>query len=291
MNVMRRPIETALLLLLALVPAAAAAARESGETNHETLRNGPTKEGAKCVRAGSVRADKTAGMTRDQGDAVLKELRQIRQLLEKQQAQLARLLASPPSAPPPPERVQMNVGSGWNALGRADAPVTVVEFADYECPFCKRFHSGTFAELKKKYIDTGKVRWVSRDLPIEIHAHALRAAEAARCAGDQGKYWEMRDALLSDGSPPNDEVIEHSAERLSLDLKVFQSCLDSEKHGGEVQKDAMEAATLHIDGTPTFVVARAARDKLDGVRILGAQALPVFQSAIEPLLKNSADRR
>jgi len=179
----------------------------------------------------------------------------------------------------------MSVGNGWYSLGRPDAPVTLVEFGDYQCPFCKQFHTTAYSDLKKNYIDTGKVRFVSRDLPLEFHPFALRAAEAARCAGDQGKYWEMRDALYASAPSPNDDAIKSAVEALSLNIAAFQSCLASEKFKTDVQKDANEAAALQISGTPTFVLAKSAKDKLDGVRIVGAQPFATFQSAIEDLLK------
>jgi protein-disulfide isomerase len=225
-------------------------------------------------------------ISKSQADAILGELKQIRQLLEKQEAQLARVgTAATTGAPVPPQKVQMSVATGWYSIGRADAPVTLVEFSDYQCPFCKRFHTDAYAELKKNYIDTGKLRFVSRDLPLEFHPFALKAAEAVRCAGDQNKYWELRDALYTNAAPPNDDVIKEAAKSLSLDAKGFQSCLDSDKYKADVQKDASEAATLQISGTPTFVLAKSAKDKLDGVRIVGAQPFAAFQAAIDNLLK------
>jgi protein-disulfide isomerase len=242
--------------------------------------------GAKCLTAEHEVAAKSDVISKEQADAIVGELKQIRQLLEKQQVQLARAMApQPAAAPAPPEKVHMNVGNGWYFIGRADAPVTLVEFADYQCPFCKRFHTDAYAELKKNYIDTGKVRFVSRDLPLEFHPFAMKAAEAARCAGDQNKYWELRDALYSNVAPPNEEVIKKAVQSLSLDAKGFQACLDSDKYKADVQKDASEAATLQISGTPTFVLAKSAKDKLDGVRIVGAQPFAAFQAAIEGLLK------
>jgi protein-disulfide isomerase len=243
--------------------------------------------GAKRLVAEHDAAAKSDAITKEQADAIVSELKQIRQLLEKQQAQLAAVMVSKPAAAPaPPDRVQMSVGNGWYSLGRADAPVTLVEFGDYQCPFCKRFHTDAYAELKKSYIDTGKVRFVSRDLPLEFHPLALKAAEAARCAGDQGKYWELRSALYSDSAPPDESVIKKAAEGLSLDVGALQSCIASDKYNADVQKDATEAAALQISGTPTFVLAKSAKDKLDGVRIVGAQPFAAFQSAIDGLLKS-----
>jgi protein-disulfide isomerase len=227
------------------------------------------------------------GITRDQADGILDELRQIRQLLEKQQAQLDRVVTPQTSVPGAPEKVQMTVKSTWSSLGRADAPITLVEFADYECPFCKGFHTGTYAELKKNYIDTGKVRFFSRDLPLEFHSTASSAAEAARCAGDQDKYWQLRDALLTNPSAPNDDVIKKAAESLSIEMKAFQACLDSNKYKGEVQEDAAEATTLHIIGTPSFVLGRTSGDKLDGIVLVGSQPYASFDSAIQEMLKDA----
>ena len=253
----------------------------------DTAKRGSYEGGAKCLTADHDAVAKSDSISKEQADAIVAELKQIRQLLEKQQTQLALAMAPKPAPPPaPPEKVQMNVGSGWYSIGNADAPVTLVEFADFQCPFCKKFHNDAYAELRKHYIDTGKVRFVSRDLPLEFHPFALKSAEAARCAGDQGKYWELRDALYSNSAPPNDEVISKAVETLSIDKASFQACMSSEKHKAEVQKDASEAATLQISGTPTFVLAKSAKDRLDGVRIIGAQQFVAFQAAIDGLLKN-----
>ena len=112
----------------------------------------------------------------------------------------------------------------------------------------------------------------------------MNTAECHR-AGDQQKYWELRDALYTNSALPSDDVIKEAVETLALDAKGFQACLDSDKYKAEVQKDASEAAALQISGTPTFVLAKTARDKLDGVRIVGAQPFAAFQSAIDGLLK------
>jgi protein-disulfide isomerase len=223
-------------------------------------------------------------ITSEQADTIISELKQIRQLLEKQQIQLARLIASQP-ADAPPQKVQMNVSNGWYSIGRTDAPVTLVEFADYQCPYCKRFHTSAYRELKKNYIDAGKVRFVSRDLPLEFHPLAWKAAEAVRCAGDQGKYWELRDALYANSAPPSDDVIKKASESLSLDFTAFQTCLSTEKHKSDVQRDAADAAALRLNGTPSFVLGKTANDRIDGVVLAGALPFASFDAAIQQLLK------
>jgi protein-disulfide isomerase len=243
--------------------------------------------GAKCITAKDEAVAESGAITKEQADAIIGELRQIRLLLEKQQVQLARAFAPQPiTAPAPPVKVQMSVGNGW-AIGRADAPITLVEFADYQCPFCKRFHTDAYAELKKNYIDTGMVRFLSRDLPLEFHPFALKAAEAVRCAGDENKYWELRDALYSNAAPPNADVIRKAAESVLLDMKGFQACLDSDKYKADIEKDVSEAATLNISATPSFVLGRSSGDKLDGLVLVGAIPYAPLDSSIQQMLKGT----
>ena len=115
-------------------------------------------------------------------------------------------------------------------LGSKDAPVTMVEFTDYQCPFCQRFHMTVFNELKKNFIDTGKVRFYSRDLPLDtLHPNAIRAAQAARCAADQGQFWTMRDVM---GTNPDKLDMDHLAgfaTDLKMDTFAFRNCVESEQ--------------------------------------------------------------
>jgi protein-disulfide isomerase len=224
------------------------------------------------------------GMTKDQADAILNELRQIRQLLEKQQNLGAPVAAQ---AAPPPQNVSMSVSKDWHSIGSNSAPVTIVEFADYQCPYCKLFHTTAFAELKKNYIDTGKVRFVSRNVPLEFHPFAMKAAVASLCAADQGKYWEMRDALISNSIDLSQPALLKYAQGLSLDMNSFQSCLDLDKHKSEIQKDQADAAALNIGGTPTFVLGRTSGDKLNGLVFVGSQPYSTFDSAIQQALKGN----
>lgn len=223
-----------------------------------------------------------AGMTREQADAILSELKSIHQLLEKQQGARGAV----PAAPPAPEKVQMSLGADWHSIGKDDAPVTLVEFADFQCPYCRKFQAETFSELKKNYIDTGKVRFISRDLPLDFHPYSMKAAEASRCAGDQDKYWEMRNALIENAAKLSDDLMVSLAQSAGVNMDLYQACISSHRHQQEVQKDAAAAATLAIGGTPSFVLAKTSKEKLDGVKLVGAMPYGQFQAAIEHLLSN-----
>jgi len=237
----------------------------------------------KQVKADSVTINMPEGMTHDQADAILNELKAIHQLLLNQQNTAK--AAAPTAAPAPTsDKVQMKLASGWHSLGKDDAPVTMVEFTDYQCPFCRKYHAETFAEIKKNYIDTGKVRFVSRDLPLEFHPYAQKAAEAARCAADQNKYWELRDAMIANSTDLSQDAILKYAKSVSIDINPFKTCLDTDKYKAEIQKDVADASALGIDGTPTFVIGKASKDSIDGDRVVGAVPLSVFDTTIQKYL-------
>jgi len=159
-------------------------------------------------------------ITRQQADDILNELRQIRQLLEKQ----AKQAPAQQAALEQPTRASVNL-EGANSMGSKDAALTLVEFTDYQCPFCQRFHLNTFNDIKKNYIDTGKVRFYSRDLPLDFHGNALRAAQAARCAGDQGQFWQMRDAMGTNADKLELDNLVKYAQDLKLDVAAFRACV------------------------------------------------------------------
>jgi protein-disulfide isomerase len=244
----------------------------------------PAKSGAesKSVKAESVTINMPEGLTKEQGDAIVGELKAIHQLLLTQQN--AAMAKAAPTAAPASERVQMKMASGWYSIGRDDAPVTLVEFTDYQCPFCRKYHTDTFADLKKNYIDTGKVRFISRDLPLEFHPYAQKAAEAARCAGDQKKYWELRDRMITTSTDLSQGSILKMAQNDALDMTSFRACLDGDKHKAEIQKDAADAGALGISGTPSFVIGKSGTDMLDGDRVVGAVPISVFDSEIKKFL-------
>jgi protein-disulfide isomerase len=224
----------------------------------------------------------STGITSEQADAMLKELKEIRTLLEKQ-LQLASNAAHSPAAPADSD-VLIKLPQDIRVLGRKDAPVTIVEFSDYQCPFCNKFHTTTFAELKKNYIDPGTVRFISLDLPLDFHPNALQAAEALRCAGDQGKFWEMRDALIEHSTNLSKESISAFAPSVVSDSAALRVCMESGKYKAAVESSRAEANKIGVTGTPTFIVGKTATESVSGPRLVGAMPYTAFDFEIKKAL-------
>ena len=171
-------------------------------------------------------------------------------------------------------------------LGRADAPVTFVEFSDYQCPFCQRFFATTLSAIKKQYIDTGKVRYVFRDFPLDQrHPQARKAAEAVHCAGEHGKYWEMHDLLFQNQKALGPRELAEHARTVGLDGAIFEECLSSGRHAARVDRGLADGAAVGVQGTPTFVVGKTKPgDVVEGTPIRGAQPLETFRRIIDQWL-------
>lgn len=175
---------------------------------------------------------------------------------------------------------------GAYSIGAADAPVVLVEFTDYQCPFCSRHFLETYPQIKADYVDSGKVRYVFLDFPLtSIHPQAQQAAEAARCAGDQGAYVEMHDMLFArqgewNGRSDAADLFTNYATDLGLDAAGFAECLDSRTHESAVLADLEQGIRLGVDGTPAFF--------LNGNFLSGAQPYEVFRDTIEALLAETS---
>ena len=220
----------------------------------------------------------TGTITRQQADEMIQELKQIRLLLQR--------LTTPqqaPQGPPPSAEVKLPSITGY-MLGQPNAPVTMVEFTDLECPFCRQFHMTAFEEIKKNYIDTGKLRYISLDFPLNIHPYAMQAAEAAQCAGEQGKFWEMRHVIFVNNPHLTPDSFETFAKNLKLNLARFDACVLAGKYAEQIAKDQEEGAEAGVSGTPTFIIGRTTATGLDGIRIVGAQPYPVFNAQIQKAL-------
>lgn len=160
---------------------------------------------------------------------------------------------------------------GYPSLGPDDAPITIVEFSDFQCPFCRRFHEETYDALLKEY--PGQIRFVYRNLPLtSIHPDAMPSAVASLCANDQNVYWEYHDKLFSSETLNRDTYIKYATD-LSLNVEEFTACLDSGKHDAFIQEDMDFALNLGVQSTPTFFI--------NGLAVVGAQPLSTFQQIID----------
>ncbi|MFH1587183.1 MAG: DsbA family protein [Candidatus Diapherotrites archaeon] len=182
----------------------------------------------------------------------------------------------PAPAAAPAQKIEVSVDDD-PVKGSEDAPVTIIEFSDFECPFCARFYSQTLSQIEKNYIDTGKVKLVYRDFPLSFHQEAQPAAEAAECADEQGKFWEMHDKIFENQQAISDSSYKQWAAELGLDTGQFNECLDSGKYASEVQKDVADGQAYGVSGTPAFFI--------NGTKLIGAQPYSKFEEAIENALK------
>lgn len=199
--------------------------------------------------------------------------------------------AAQPIQPDPSKPVKVSI-SGDPILGDKNAKLTLVEFSDYECPFCKKSFNEVLPELKKNYITTGKVRLVYKDLPLSFHQNAAKEAEAAQCAKDQGgdiAYFKYHDQIFtktnSGGTGITLEQLPTLAKEAGLNVAQFQKCLDSGKLKAEVDKDLAEAQKVGASGTPTWFLGKTTSNySVEGVIMMGAQPFSTFKTAIDPQL-------
>lgn len=164
------------------------------------------------------------------------------------------------------------------ARGPEDAPVVIIEFSDYQCPFCRRFRQQTFDRLFETYGD--QIRFVYRDFPLtQIHPEAVNAAIAANCAGEQGQYWAYHDKLFEQAQGLSHEAYLAYARELGLDMEAFQACLQDPAQKKEVLADRDTGVQLGVTGTPTFFI--------NGIPVVGAQPFEVFQQIIDQELQKA----
>jgi protein-disulfide isomerase len=225
------------------------------------------------------------GFTNDQVKELLNELKLIRQALEKQAAAQP---SAPGAAAPVDDKVSMAFISTRNALGRADAPLVMVEYTDYQCPFCQRFHNTTWTELKKNWIDTGKVRFISRDFPLPFHENARRAAVASHCGAEQGKFWELRHTMIVNAEKLQSDRLPDYAKEAGLDVGRFNACLAADKYKEDIDKSYAEGLAAGINGTPSFIVGQLRNDRLEGVRMVGAMPYAMFDAKLKQMLDQVA---
>jgi protein-disulfide isomerase len=181
-------------------------------------------------------------------------------------------VAEAPVDPQPQYRRYDIPTDGYPSLGPADAEIVIVEFSDFQCPYCQQFHEETFPDLLAAY--PGKIRFVYRNFPLppSMHPDAMSAAVAALCAGDQDAYWDYHGKLFGD-NPLNEETYIQYATDLDLNIEEFTACLSSGKHDDFIAQDMEFSSNLGVQSTPTFFV--------NGLAVVGAQPLSSFTQLIE----------
>jgi protein-disulfide isomerase len=189
--------------------------------------------------------------------------------------------ASAPAADQTSQKTtRVKVDDGGNpALGPANAPITIVEFSDYQCPYCRQWYSQVYPRLLQAYPD--KIRFVYRDFPLSsIHPEAEPAAEAADCAGEQGRYYDFHDKLFTGELELSSAAYTQYAQELGLDQVKFKDCVSSQRFKNEVMTDSESAANLGVRSTPTFFI--------NGVILIGAQPFEAFKEVIDKELSGTA---
>ena len=191
----------------------------------------------------------------------------------------------------PPEQIIRISSDDDPVRGDPNAPITIIEFSDFQCPFCARFHVQTLPVLLEEYIESGKVKLVYRDFPIQnIHPNALPAAVAAECANEQDMYWEYHDTLFENQGAWSRLEIESAvslfkqyAEELELSQDQFDSCLESGKYIEEIRKDLEDGRDYGVTGTPGFFIGN---EQIGFVELKGAQPFESFKQVIDSQLNS-----
>lgn len=187
--------------------------------------------------------------------------------------------AAAPQAPAAPDakQVKKDLKMGhFPVQGNDNAKITIVEFSDFECPFCGRFYTDTYPSLKKDYIDTGKVKLYFRHYPLPFHAKAVPLAHLSECANDQDAFWKMHDKIFDNNATVatlTDENFKQWAADLGLDTTTFNNCYDNKTHQKEIDEDNAAGAAVGVSGTPTFYI--------NGNQLVGAQPFASFKAIID----------
>jgi protein-disulfide isomerase len=176
-----------------------------------------------------------------------------------------------------PPRVKVSIPEGWPTKGPATAPVTLVEFSDYQCPFCKRADP-TVQEILKTYGD--KVRFAYRDYPLSFHQRAMPASIAAHCAKDQNKYWEMHQNLMTEQGDLSDDDLKKRAGAVGLDAAAFGECYSTERHKTLIQAAFDDGVALGVTGTPSFFI--------NGRMLVGAKPIEEFKAIIDEEIQRAS---
>ncbi len=243
-----------------------------------------------------------AASTKDEVRALQEEIKSMKEnqaAMQKDLTKIRKLLESgarPTAAAVQPKAFEeRNLSIGPSPfLGQPDAPITLVEFSDYQCPFCRRHYINTHGELVKNYVDTGKIRIVMKEFPLtSIHPRALPASLAALCAGDQGKYWEMHNLLFENQKSLSNEDLLDYGKQLGLETDRFTDCFTDGTYAERVDNDMNDGKEFGVRGTPSFVMGITDTDNPDQVLISkffsGARSYESLSKEIDAMLEATPD--
>lgn len=181
---------------------------------------------------------------------------------------------------PKPKKINFTITAQDHILGNPKAKTTIVEFSDFQCPFCRSFWKDTYPGLKSQYIDTGKVRLIYRHFPLSFHSMAYPSALATECAADQGKFWELHDKIFGEQGKQGTATITYTvadiqkwAGQIGIDVPKLKQCMDADMYKDKIAQDTQNGSDAGVDGTPTFFI--------NGVPLVGALPLSEFAKAID----------
>jgi len=223
--------------------------------------------------------------------ADVEELKKEVEALKTAQAQLAKQVGGARPAPPAPRPLPTSIDlSGTPFRGSASATVALVEYSDYECPYCIRHFTQVMPQIQQTYIDTNKIRYMFKDFPIdELHPQSIRGHVAAHCANEQGKFWSMHDRLFSKAGTHTPEELTKRAVESGLNTSAFTACVAADKYSASIRQSTAFAISLGASGTPFFIVGKfdPTTNQLTPLKTIpGAFPYAQFQQYIDAALAN-----
>jgi protein-disulfide isomerase len=171
--------------------------------------------------------------------------------------------------------------------GEPTAKLAIIEYADFQCPFCRRFEHDIYPQIRDTYVNTGRLKYFHRDMPLPFHQGAMPAARAVHCATEQGKFWELHDSLLGDAASLSAADIDERAGKLGMNVGQLDKCISSDRFADIIQRSVTEANEMQVSGTPTFIIGTLdTQGKVVSVKktVVGASPFEAFKAALDPLL-------
>lgn len=243
---------------------------------------------ALAVIASAAAAQSTPDLTSLQDEvASLRAAQQaLRQEVQELRGLLQRAPAPPPAATGPAPGIELTL-DGAQVRGASDARVTLVEFSDFQCPFCARHAAATYPQIVRDYVDPGKVRYAFMGFPIEaLHPAAFEQHAAAACAAEQQRFWPMHDRLFADPRGHDAKALAGHAAALGLDTRAFRACLASGRHAADIRRVIKTGEAIGVVGTPTFLIGVMDGDgRFKAIKVLsGAKPYAAFRDAIDSVV-------